>query len=111
MSPKPDIRNGPHLIRKQPPVVGQWCLPPSSGHVESPCAHYASTCEGDSRRCDLCGWPFCQTHYPRHTRRFECPRDIWLLFDARRRSWYERVTADPKQRPKVDVHFPEAELG
>ena len=109
MEPKRDIRLGERVLRQQPPVVGQWCMPPSTGHVEDSCAHRASTCEGTPCKCALCGWSYCQTHFARHIRRFECPIDIWRRFDDRRREWYKRVKTTPGARPRVDVEFPEVD--
>ncbi len=110
MSPKRDIRLGEQVLRRQPPVVGVWCTPPASKNTDrAGCGHPSPACKGASENCELCGWSFCQSHFPRHKRRFECPIDIWRTFDARRRAWYERVQANPKARPQVDVHFPDAE--
>ncbi len=108
--PKRDIRLGERVLRRQPPVIGVWCNPPSSTNAKrTGCAHPSTVCKGDVKTCPLCEFTFCASHYPRHQRRFECPIDIWRTFDVRRKAWYERVKANPKARPTVDVHFPDDE--
>ena len=106
--PKLDIRIGPVVLRRQPPVVGLWCSPPTSTKAtRTHCVYDNHGCAGDSKTCDLCEFPYCASHYPRHKRRFECPVDVWVLFNRRRLMWYDRVKSNPKTRPKVDVHFPD----
>jgi hypothetical protein len=108
--PKRDIRIGDVVLRRQPPVIGIWCMPPTTAKSErTDCGHRSPVCEGPTSTCEVCGFPFCASHFPRHRRRFECPIDIWRVFDERRKAWYERVKARPKSKPKVDVHFPDVE--
>lgn len=112
MAPKRDIRIGDVVLRRQPPVVGVWCMPPTSANAEREgCVHPSAACEGDTATCRQCDYAFCAAHFPRHQRRFECPIDVWRTFDERRRAWYEAVKKNPKARPQVDVHFPEVEGG
>ena len=95
-------------MRRQPPVVGTWCMPPTSTNAtRTTCVHPSAACEGALTTCATCRYTFCASHMPRHTRRFECPVDVWRAFDARRRTWYDRVKANPKARPRVQVAFPE----
>ena len=107
--PKRDIRIGEVVLRRQPPVVGVWCMPPSSRNADAAaCVHPSELCEGPTETCLLCGFTFCALHSPKHKRRFECPVDIWLEFDERRKAWYSLVKEDPNARPRVNVRFPEA---
>jgi hypothetical protein len=108
MEPKRDIRLGDVVLRRQPPVVGYWCSPPTAKKSHDPrCVYTNDACGPGSTRCPLCHFPFCNTHLGRHSRRFECPVDVWLVFDERRRQWYDRVKENPRSKPKVDVAFPE----
>ena len=108
MPPKCDIRLGAIVLRRQPPVVGVWCKPPSSTWTApGVCGHHSDACKGELAACDLCGFTYCARHYPKHRRRFECPVDVWLNFNRRRVAWYARVQANPRAKPKVDVHFPD----
>ncbi len=109
-SQRRDIRIGDVVLRRQPPVVGIWCMPPTSTNASrTDCVHPSAACEGKTEECRMCGYPFCASHFPRHIRRFECHIDVWRRFNARRRAWYDRVKKNPKSHPKVDVHFPEAD--
>jgi len=110
--PKRDIRVGDRSIRHQPPVVGYWCSPPTAKKSSNQvCVYTNAGCGTGSSVCAYCHFPFCNTHMGLHRRRFECPVDVWLLFDQRRRQWYDRVGRQPSSKPKVDVHFPEPEEG
>lgn len=108
--PKREIRLGNRLVRRQPPVVGYWCSPPSTKKSLHPvCVYTNAGCGAGSSLCPYCHFPFCDTHFRLHRRRFECPVDVWLRFDERRKRWYDRVAKNPGAKPKVDVRFPEQE--
>jgi hypothetical protein len=108
MEPKRDIRIGDVVLRRQPPVVGFWCSPPTAAKsTRTRCVYDNDACGDGSTVCPLCFFPFCDSHLKRHTRRFECPVDVWLTFNERRRRWYQRVERNPRAKPKVDVAFPD----
>lgn len=112
-APKQDVRFGATVIRDQPPVRGIWCKPPSSGtkHRDD-CVYHNAACGGTTgNQCPHCAFPFCKTHLSSHSKTFECPTDVWKLFDQRRRLWYKKVKANPKARPRVNVQFPEVTHG
>lgn len=108
MEPKHDIRRGDVVLRRQPPVVGSWCSPPTSTKsTNTRCVYDNLACKQGSSTCPQCHFPFCDYHQGSHRRPFECPVDVWLEFDERRLAWYDRVEKNPKAKPKVNVTFPD----
>lgn len=105
--PKRDIRIGPHVRRKQPPVVGDVCQGVATKNAQAKCAHLSATCSGTPAWCPRCAFPYCEHHYPRHVRSFTVPQDVWREFSQRLRAWHEKVGQDPRAKPKVLVSFPE----
>lgn len=104
--PRRDMRSGPNIYRRQPPVVGDVCRGVSSKNATAPCAHQSQLCQGPPAWCPRCRFPFCQYHYPRHIYVLVAPQDVWANFTRRLTRWKDKVAKDPKAKPRVVPEFP-----
>jgi len=77
-APRKDLRINGILIRQQPPFVGDYCQTPDTKHVNDPCGHQATSCDGPTSKCGRCAFSYCAYHGPLHLRRFVAPRDAWI---------------------------------
>jgi hypothetical protein len=112
MEPKRNISVGPVVLRRQPPVVGQWCSPPTSKKAhEQQCVYRNAACGEGSKTCDLCFFPFCDEHYRVHSRRFEMPADVWREILSRKKRWLTLVSAKRTRQPKIAPQFPPEDPG
>lgn len=68
------------VIRRQPPIVGDYCSVPRSGRARWNCGYYAITCEGTGRRCPRCHFSYCEKHFSTHIREILAPPDTWNEF-------------------------------
>jgi hypothetical protein len=79
------------VLRRQPPIIIEWCKTPESANVRSPCGHAARTCVGASQACDRCGFTYCQAHFGPHIRRDVAPRDAWQTMVRKLRRALEKA--------------------
>ncbi|MCA1818508.1 MAG: hypothetical protein LC620_00385 [Halobacteriales archaeon] len=104
--PRRDMRRGPNVYRKQPPIVGDVCQGVATKNANAQCAYQSKLCSGDRCWCPRCRFPYCSYHYPKHVRTIVAPQDIWSEFARRLARWKEAVNANPKAQPKVQPQFP-----
>lgn len=64
-------------IRRQPPVVVQYCRTPRSGRASWPCGYRAASCHGQANKCPTCAFSYCDHHLPLHVTRLYVPPDAW----------------------------------
>jgi hypothetical protein len=97
-------------VRRQPPVVGDYCWPPSSGKVDAACAYESAACTAGQRdRCKRCGFPFCANHFPQHIRKIPaCPPDAWRSTMQRLRHGLDLIAKNPKRPlPSIQYQYPQ----
>jgi hypothetical protein len=62
------VLNG-RTVRTQPPVVGDYCWPGSSGKTDRPCFYESASCATTGSPCGRCGFQFCENHFKAHIRK------------------------------------------
>lgn len=82
-------------IRRQPPIVGDWCNTPRSGRADWDCGYKAGTCKGQKRVCPRCHFGFCERHFPGHFRGFYAPPDAWNRMMTELREEMKAAAKDP----------------
>src|SRR5690349_19934104 len=88
--PRRDIRIGDKVLRKQPPVMIQWCGAPTTKNAYDPaCAYHNTVCSSGRQICGLCHFPFSDAHYPIHSKVTYMPSDVWRELLRRRRQWHD----------------------
>ena len=80
--PLRDLRVGGLVVRRQPPIVGDYCVTPTGRRAWTPCGYESALCQGPTTVCGRCRFPYCAQHYPHHTRSFTGPPDTVLRFMA-----------------------------
>lgn len=106
-----DVRTATGQVASaEPPVVGTFCLPPTAKNSRAVgCVFPAATCQGEASACPVCAHRFCAHHLAGHSRRFEAPASTWRQLEAGRRAWLKKVRRNPLCKPRVYIHFPEAQ--
>jgi predicted nucleic acid binding AN1-type Zn finger protein len=97
--PKRNIAIGSVVLRRQPPVVIDWCKPPTPEKAgDAACVSRDHGCDGATTVCSLCRFPYCAAHLRRHRFLTDYPTDLWQKFSRKRRAWYAAIDA-PRTRP------------
>lgn len=99
--PLRDLRIGSLVVRRQPPIVGDYCITPTGRRAWTPCAYESALCQGETAVCDRCHFPYCAQHFSHHKRSFMGPPDTVLRFMG----WLQRALeeirkTDGKKRPR-----------
>lgn len=65
-------------IRRQPPIVGDFCNVPATREVPWECP--VDSCGAGGPNCGRCGYTYCENHFPGHVRPLLVPPDAFHTF-------------------------------
>ena len=113
MTPKETLQVNGVTIRRQPPIVGDYCRVPRSGRANWSCGYRATTCKGESTKCPRCHFQYCGHHYKGHVSTILAPPDVWMSLMRKLRENLEDAGRKRVKVPDVDAivaeYVPEAE--
>lgn len=97
-------------VRDQPPVVGDYCWPGSTGNVDKPCFYASAACSTTCKVHERCGFSFCENHYASHIKGLPpVPPDFWKGLVKRIRGALDTIADHPSAHmPYIEVKPDEA---